>query len=121
VNAAIDAQRELQLPVRMGLATGEAELRDGDYFGAVLNRAARVMAAALEGRVRLLVFDNCEHVLDAAADLIDGILAHSACQLALEEELSEPRFPKPGAPRFIDGRDSVVCPTWPCAHPSSGI
>ena len=29
----------------MGLATGEAELRDGDYFGAVLNRAARVMAA----------------------------------------------------------------------------
>ena len=40
VNAAIDAQRELQLPVRMGLATGEAELRDGDYFGTVLNRAA---------------------------------------------------------------------------------
>ncbi len=30
VSAAIDAQRELQLPVRMGLATGEAELRDGD-------------------------------------------------------------------------------------------
>jgi class 3 adenylate cyclase len=29
----------------MGLATGEAELRGADYFGAVLNRAARVMAA----------------------------------------------------------------------------
>ena len=27
---------------------------------------------------RLLVFDNCEHVLDAAADLIEAILAHSA-------------------------------------------
>jgi predicted ATPase len=26
------------------------------------------VAAALEGRVRLLVFDNCEHILDAAAD-----------------------------------------------------
>ena len=26
------------------------------------------MAAALEGRSRLLVFDNCEHLLDAAAD-----------------------------------------------------
>ena len=50
------------------------------------------MAAALEGRVRLLVFDNCEHVLDAAADLIDGILAHSACQLALEEG----SCPRPG-------------------------
>ena len=36
------------------------------------------MAAALEGRVRLLVFDNCEHVRDAAADLIEAILAQSA-------------------------------------------
>jgi predicted ATPase len=36
------------------------------------------VAAALEGRVRLLVFDNCEHLLDAAADLIDAILAKSA-------------------------------------------
>jgi predicted ATPase len=53
VNAAIDAQRELQLPVRMGLATGEAELRDGDYFGAVLNRAARVMAAGHGGQILL--------------------------------------------------------------------
>jgi hypothetical protein len=26
-------QRALELPVRMGLASGEAELRDGDYFG----------------------------------------------------------------------------------------
>ncbi len=36
------------------------------------------VAAALEGRVRLLVFDNCEHVLDAAADLIELILAASS-------------------------------------------
>ena len=33
VDAAVAAQRALELPVRMGLATGEAELRDGDYFG----------------------------------------------------------------------------------------
>jgi len=39
---------------------------------------AESVATALEGRVRLLVFDNCEHVLDAAADLIEAILAHSA-------------------------------------------
>ncbi|MGH3561618.1 MAG: ATP-binding protein, partial [Mycobacterium sp.] len=39
---------------------------------------AESVAAALEGRVRLLVFDNCEHVLGAAADLIEAILAHSA-------------------------------------------
>ena len=36
------------------------------------------MAAALEGRSRLLVFDNCEHVLDAAADMVEAILARSA-------------------------------------------
>jgi len=50
IDAAIDAQRELQLPVRMGIATGEAETRDNDYFGTVLNRAARVMAAGTVAR-----------------------------------------------------------------------
>jgi predicted ATPase len=35
------------------------------------------VATALEGRVRLLVFDNCDHVLDAAADLIEAILTRS--------------------------------------------
>ena len=53
VDAAVTAQRALELPVRMGIATGEAELRDGDYFGAVLNRAARVMAAGHGGQILL--------------------------------------------------------------------
>src|ERR1700760_4355198 len=53
VDAALAAQRALELPVRMGLATGEAELRDGDYFGTVLNRAARVMAAGHGGQILL--------------------------------------------------------------------
>jgi len=39
---------------------------------------AESVAAALEGRSRLLVFDNCEHVLDAAADMIEAILSHSS-------------------------------------------
>ena len=38
VDTAVAAQRALELPVRMGMATGEAELREGDYFGTVLNR-----------------------------------------------------------------------------------
>ena len=42
MDAAVAAQRALELPVRMGIATGEAEMRGADYFGAVLNRAARV-------------------------------------------------------------------------------
>ncbi len=68
VNAAIDAQRELQLPVRMGLATGEAELRDGDYFGTVLNRAARVMAAGHGGQILLAESTAC---LLSGVDLLD--------------------------------------------------
>ena len=68
VDAAVAAQRALELPVRMGIATGEAELRDGDYFGAVLNRAARVMAAGYGGQV--LVADSTA-VLLGGVDLLD--------------------------------------------------
>jgi predicted ATPase len=41
------------LRVRMGLHTGEAELRDGDYFGQTLNRAARIMSAGHGGQILL--------------------------------------------------------------------
>jgi predicted ATPase len=51
VEAAVAAQRALELPVRMGMATGEAELRGDDYFGPALNRAARVMSAGHGGQV----------------------------------------------------------------------
>ncbi|OJZ74163.1 adenylate/guanylate cyclase domain-containing protein [Mycobacterium paraffinicum] len=68
VDAAVAAQRALELPVRMGLATGEAELRDGDYFGAVLNRAARVMAAGHGGQV--LIADSTAGLL-TGVDLVD--------------------------------------------------
>ncbi len=68
VDAAVDAQRELQLPVRMGIATGEAELRDGDYFGPVLNRAARVMAAGHGGQI--LVGGSTAGLL-GGVDLVD--------------------------------------------------
>ena len=51
LDAAMSAQRVLELPVRMGMATGEAELRRDDYFGPALNRAARVMAAGHGGQV----------------------------------------------------------------------
>ena len=67
VDAAVAAQRALELPVRMGLATGEAELREGDYFGAVLNRAARVMAAGHGGQVLL---DDTTAGLLSSIDLI---------------------------------------------------
>ncbi|WNG93243.1 NB-ARC domain-containing protein [Mycobacterium sp. ITM-2016-00318] len=68
VDAAIAAQQGLELPVRMGIGTGEAELRDGDYFGTVLNRAARVMAAGHGGQI--LVADSTA-VLLSGVDLLD--------------------------------------------------
>jgi predicted ATPase len=51
VAAAVAAQSGLSLPVRMGLHTGEAQSRDGDFFGPTLNRAARVMDAGNGGQV----------------------------------------------------------------------
>ncbi|HUZ83632.1 MAG TPA: adenylate/guanylate cyclase domain-containing protein, partial [Gaiellales bacterium] len=60
LSAAAAAQRALLaerwptpslLKVRMGVHTGEASERDGDYFGPVLNRAARLMAAGSGGQV----------------------------------------------------------------------
>ncbi len=64
VDAAVAAQRQLKLPVRMGIATGEAELRNSDYFGTVLNRAARVMAAGHGGQIL---------VADSTATLLSGV------------------------------------------------
>jgi voltage-gated potassium channel Kch len=61
VDAAVAAQRAVELPMRMGIATGEAELRGADYFGAVLNRAARVMAAGHGGQI--LVADSTASLL----------------------------------------------------------
>src|ERR1700716_102762 len=68
VDAAVEAQLALELPVRMGIATGEAELRDDDYFGTVLNRAARVMAAGHGGQI--LVADSTAGLL-SGVDLLD--------------------------------------------------
>jgi predicted ATPase/class 3 adenylate cyclase len=39
------------LRVRMGVHTGEAQERDGDYFGPAVNRAARIMSVAHGGQV----------------------------------------------------------------------
>ena len=51
IQAAIEMQQQLGLPVRIGIHTGEAELRDADYFGPTMNRTARVMDAGHGGQV----------------------------------------------------------------------
>ncbi len=78
VEAAVSAQRAVAdeawptpepLRVRMGLHTGTAEERDGDYFGVAPTRAARIMAAAHGGQV--LVSGATAGLLAADVDLID--------------------------------------------------
>ena len=75
--AALGAQRALAsepwpagvtIRVRMGLHTGTAEERDGNYFGATLNRVARLTSAAHGGQV--LVSNACAQLLDRH-DLVD--------------------------------------------------
>jgi predicted ATPase/class 3 adenylate cyclase len=79
VKAALAAQGSLEvevwptgtpLRVRVGLHTGEAELRDGDYFGTAVNRAARLTAIGHGGQV-LLSLATAEALGDAGPALVD--------------------------------------------------
>lgn len=70
LGAAVQAQLDLQsalwpahvtVRARMAVHTGEAEERNGDYFGPALNRAARVMSTGHGGRI--LVTSTVRQVL----------------------------------------------------------
>jgi predicted ATPase/class 3 adenylate cyclase len=82
VRAAIAAQRVLaahewgetgELRVRMGLHTGAAEVRDGDYYGSSLNRAARLMGVAHGGQIvcSQATADLARDALPAETSLLD--------------------------------------------------
>src|SRR5262249_37938025 len=68
IDVAVTALQPLALPVRMGIAPGEAERRGEDYFGPVLNRTARVMAAGYGGQI--LVASSTAAVV-SGVDLVD--------------------------------------------------
>jgi serine/threonine-protein kinase len=82
LEAALEAQRAifkepwdggLRVRVRMALHTGEAEERDGDYFGPPVNRVARLLSSGHGGQT-LLSHTTRERVddrLPAGADLKD--------------------------------------------------
>jgi predicted ATPase/class 3 adenylate cyclase len=79
VGAAIDAQLALvaemwtatgPLRVRMGIHTGAAELRDGDYHGPPLNRAARLMSVGHGGQI-LVSLVTSELVRGSGVELVD--------------------------------------------------
>ncbi|OBF99157.1 hypothetical protein A5772_13185 [Mycolicibacter sinensis] len=53
--------------IRVALHTGEVELRDGDYFGRAVNRAARLRSLAIGGQI-LCSGATAELVIDALPD-----------------------------------------------------
>jgi predicted ATPase/class 3 adenylate cyclase len=81
IDAAIEAQRALELPVRMGVLTGEAQPHGDDYFGPVMNRAARTMAAAHGGQII---------VAASTAAIADGIALDDLGEFRLRD-LSQPQ------------------------------
>ena len=78
IRSALDAERwpsPVELRVRIGLHSGDASRRNGDYHGAAVNRAARVMAAAHGGQT--LVSDVTVGLISAN----DGLGDQGVCQL----------------------------------------
>src|SRR5262245_45154102 len=79
LHAALDAQQAFSehtwddidpLRVRMGIHTGHADARDGDYFGAAVNRAARLMSVAHGGQIVVSLATE-ELLRDSDVNLID--------------------------------------------------
>jgi hypothetical protein len=80
------------------------------------------VASALEGGSRLLVFDNCEHVVDSVAYLVEAILAVSATgNLCRRRSIVAGRKARSGL-EIDDIRDSRRCvskPLYPVTLPGA--
>jgi TolB-like protein/class 3 adenylate cyclase/Tfp pilus assembly protein PilF len=109
--AALQAQRALQrepwpesakLKVRMALHSGAVELRGGDYFGASLNRVARLLAAGHGGQTLLSesTHDLSRDHLPPLAS-VKALGAHGLKDLGRPEsvfQLCHPELPQSFAP-----------------------
>ena len=114
LQAALAAQQALhaeswsertQLRVRMALHTGAAELREGDYYGPTLNRAARLMAIGHGGQTLLsaATYDLCCDLLPRGVSL-KPLGEYSLKDLTRPEtvfQLCHPDLPAPGSRRFL--------------------
>ena len=118
---------ELMQPmrIRVALHTGEAELRDGDYFGRAVNRAARLRSLAVGGQI-LCSGATAELVIDSLPD--DVVLAdlgtrqlrnlarpEHVFELRLEtaedmpqEPTTDPPFERPALPAVLAGGGPFV-------------
>ena len=94
VDAAVAAQLALvaeswpatgPLLVRMGIHSGTAELRGGDYYGSTLNRAARLMSTAHGGQIVVSLATE-ELVPSGGVEFVD-LGEHSLRDLARPEQV----------------------------------
>jgi predicted ATPase/class 3 adenylate cyclase len=82
------------LRVRMALHTGEADLRDGDYYGAAVNRCARLRSIAHGGQVLLsqTTLDLVRQALPKGGSLRD-LGDHALADLTLPERVFQMLHP----------------------------
>jgi predicted ATPase/class 3 adenylate cyclase len=97
MQVALDAEpwpAETFIKVRMALHTAAVETRDGDYFGAALNRVARLLATGHGGQTLLsqTTHELCRDSLPEAASLRD-LGAHQLKDLARPEQVYELQYP----------------------------
>jgi predicted ATPase/class 3 adenylate cyclase len=94
INAAVDAQLALGtetwepgvvLRARMGIHSGHAEVRDGDYYGTAVNKAARLMSVAHGGQIVVSLATE-ELVQDGEVELVD-LGEHALRDLARPERM----------------------------------
>lgn len=106
VDAALEIQRELvgtdwpgpAIRVRMGIHSGTADERDGDYFGPTVNRAARVMSAGHGGHV--LTTALSANLLRSRIGSDVALIDHGEHRLAgLDEPLQIFEIPHPNSPQ----------------------
>jgi class 3 adenylate cyclase len=132
--AAIDLQRALarepwpdgiRVAVRAGMHTGEAQVQQGDYFGAALSRAARIRALARGGQI-LVSQTTAELIADQLPSdvTLREFGRFSLAGLSRDEQVSElcasdlvvtpaphaAEVPQPGAPEEIE-RAHVAFPS----------
>jgi predicted ATPase/DNA-binding SARP family transcriptional activator len=117
VAAAVALQRRLQnepwpggldLATRVALHTGEAHLRDGDYYGGTVNRAARIRALAVGGQILVsrAVHDLVVDVLAVDLEFV-GFGEHEMKGLQRRENVYEIRGPGL-AERLLVSREEVI-------------
>jgi len=122
VQLALDRERwpgGISLPTRAALHTGEAELRDQDYFGPALNRAARLRGLCGGGQILLsrataeLIADQLPEgaaLVDVGSHLLKGLSRPENVFAVVHPALAAPqlaltgRAERPDRPAFVGRR-----------------